>query len=473
MNLSSQAQALAERFPKASLSQEALEFLERSAGPWVLGCSGGVDSVCLALLLHALFPEKACVLAHFNHGLRGSASDSDEAFVAELASGLGFECMSECAERTIVGGSDASEAVLRAERFAFFEKVLSEKGGSVLLLAHQADDVAETLLMRLARGSGLTGLCAPRPVHAHGNAQVRVRPLITVTREAIEKAFQELDIRWRVDGSNFSDDYFRNRIRHRVLPALKDAAPTLLLPNMLHARSLLEEDDAALEAWVDALFENISFESSLDVTVLEGKPKALSRRVLYRWLHAHQRSLTRALFEKILRALNCGDSGMWSVGNETLVVFNKGILSLDVAQRLQLDWQPKGMLIAGGSVFFPNGSFLRAELVKLTEGLLARILQGKVNPQKEAYVAPSQTVLHVRSPRPGDRFYAFGAPGSKKLQDCFVDKKVPQEVRRRLPLILCDRGEILWCAGFPPCEKSRLKPGMSYALRLTYDSYGC
>jgi len=473
MTLSSQAQALAERFSKASLSSEALECLEQSTGPWVLGCSGGVDSVCLALLLHALYPDRPCVLAHYNHGLRGSASDEDARFVAELAAELGFECIIEGAERAIVGGSDASEAVLRAERFAFLGKVLSDKGTKVLLLAHQADDVAETLLMRIARGSGLTGLCAPRPVHAHGNAQVRVRPLITVTRGAIEKAFRELDICWREDGSNFSDDYFRNRIRHRVLPALKDASPTRLLPNVLHTRSLLEEDDAALEAWVDTLFKDLSFEGPLDVRALEGKPTALCRRVLYRWLHAHQRSLTRVLFEKILRALDNRDSGMWSVGSGALVVINEGTLSLEVTQDAHPAWQPKGILIPGGRVFFPDGSFLQAERVELTQILLDKIMQGRVDPEQEAYLAADPGVLNIRAAKPGDRFHPLGAPGSKKLQDCFVNKKVPAESRSRQPLVLSGTGEILWCKGFPPCEKSRLEPGMSYALRLTYHSHGC
>lgn len=472
MTLSSQAQALAERFSKASLSSEALECLEQSTGPWVLGCSGGVDSVCLALLLHALYPDRPCVLAHYNHGLRGSASDEDARFVTELAAELGFECIIEGAERAIVGGSDASEAVLRAERFAFLGKVLSDNGAKVLLLAHQADDVAETLLMRIARGSGLTGLCAPRPVHAHGNAQVRVRPLITVTREAIEKAFRELDIRWREDGSNFSADYFRNRIRHQVLPALKDASPTRFLSNVLHTRSLLEEDDVALEAWVDMLFKDVSFEGPLDVSVLEGKPTALCRRVLYRWLHTHQRSLTRVLFEKILKALNNRESGMWSVGSEALVVFSEGTLSLEVTQAHPA-WQPKGILIPGGSVFFPDGSFLQAERVELTGALLDQIMQGRVDPKREVYLAANQGVLHIRAAEPGDRFHPLGAPGSKKLQDCFVNKKIPAELRPRLPLVLSESGEILWCKGFPPCEKSRLEPGMSYALRLTYHSYGC
>jgi tRNA(Ile)-lysidine synthase len=293
-------------------------------------------------------------------------------------------------------------------------------------------------------------------------------------RADIEAALRALGITWRDDASNVSDDYFRNRIRHRVLPVLKEASPTRLLPNVLHTRSLLQEDDAALEAWVDMLFEKTAFSHPLAVSVLQGKPRALCRRVLYRWLHAHQLSLTRMLFERILCAIDGQKTGLWSVRADALVVLQNGCLSLEVATQPERTWPVRGFLIPGGSVFFPNGFVLHAEQIPLTAALISSVMQGRVDPQKEAYLIPPLALpLSVRPHRSGDRFHPLGAAGSKKLKDCFTDKKIPLTARARLPVVFSAEGEVLWCPGFPPSEKSRLEHGNLYALRLTYSSSDC
>tara|TARA_B100000965_G_C19579494_1_gene752868 strand:- start:656 stop:2077 length:1422 start_codon:yes stop_codon:yes gene_type:complete len=463
------AQALAQSIPLADFEPQALACLNHAPKetPWVIACSGGVDSVALACLMYAHFPKRRAnlVIAHYNHALRAEASDGDAAFVAELAEGLRLPFVSEKNEVDL----SASEAHLRGARFKFFDRVLEGCGGQLLLLAHQANDVAETILMRLARGSGLTGLVAPRPVHQHRGGRVHVRPILSLERVKIEASLKAAGIPWREDASNASGDYFRNRVRRTVLPALRECAPAELMPNMLLSRSLLEEDEMALEDWLDTFFGQAVQEGSLYRGPFLDKPKALYRRGLYRWLCEHGLVLSRNVFELVLEAFFQGEAGQWVVGEKRRIVGDGLVLNVEQVQDT-FSWQPEGVLAPGGRVYFPDGSVLNIEGVSLSQEEQSIIFAGRVDSQKEAYIAQSVSCLRVRSWVPGDRYHPLGAPGTRKLQDIFTDKKIPREQRALLPLIENGSGELVWCPGLPPAEKSRLQPGTLGALRLTYRS---
>ena len=196
----------------------------------IVGCSGGADSVGLLMALCQLRettaepasrpPRGFLVAAHFNHGLRGAASDADEAFVRGLASkwGVGF------ATRR---GSDMhrDEAMMRTERYEFLSETAKQKGARYVALAHSADDNVETVLHHFMRGTGpagLTGIPSPRPI---GQDLVLVRPLLHVRREVIRRALESTGQSWREDSSNTDTDYRRNWIRHRLIPLIESEYP--------------------------------------------------------------------------------------------------------------------------------------------------------------------------------------------------------------------------------------------------------
>ena len=206
------------------------------------GVSGGADSVCLLFVLCALrerlgFTVKAC---HVNHGLRGADADADERYVKELCGQLGVECriFHENVELIAAKRKQSLEEAGRMVRRAAFEEMCAGDGCTKIATAHHRDDNAETVLMNIARGTGLRGLCGIWP--ARGNW---IRPLLWAGRREIETFLREQGIGWCTDATNEEDVYTRNRIRHRVIPVLEREV------NPAAATHLTELSGQARELW--------------------------------------------------------------------------------------------------------------------------------------------------------------------------------------------------------------------------------
>ncbi|HTJ78603.1 MAG TPA: tRNA lysidine(34) synthetase TilS [Rariglobus sp.] len=307
----------------------------RTANPrWAVAFSGGADSLALLLLLWAHWPERRSKLValHFNHRLRGRASATDAVFCRRVCAALGVTFLSAEWKQARKG---ASEAEAREARFAFFRQVLARRRIKALWLGHQQDDIAETALMRLARGSGTAGLAAPRPLQVMTGGRVHVRPLLTLSKKTLEQALRKAGAVWREDASNEKRDYLRNRIRHEVLPGWIAASRERdALAGVALSRELLEEDDDALEAWLDALGP-LDRERRLDVKGLEGKPRAIVRRALYRWLALQKDTgdLSRQGFILLLAAVEQGKTTRFSLGRRGFAVIRKGLLFFEKAPR--------------------------------------------------------------------------------------------------------------------------------------------
>jgi tRNA(Ile)-lysidine synthase len=302
---------------------------------WAVALSGGSDSVALLLLLWAHWPERRARLTafHFDHRLRGSESSADAAFCRKLCAALGV---------TLVCGRwkdrrrSRSEGDARGARFSFIESEMALRRLRVLWLGHQLDDIAETMLMRLARGSGAAGLAAPRAVHAlaaaraGGRPRIHVRPLLTLRKEEIAKALRVAGAPWREDSSNAGGAHFRNRLRRDVIPRWRRAAGRDALAGAALSRELLEEDEVAIEAWVDAL-EPIGEDGSLAVFRLAGRPRAVLRRALHRWLLTQPKAgdLSRQGFQSLLRAVELGVPARHSLGRHGFAVIRGGRLRFE------------------------------------------------------------------------------------------------------------------------------------------------
>lgn len=321
------AARVGELLPPAGLHPAVLAWAarRRKTEVWAVAFSGGADSLALLLLLRAHFPERKLVALHFNHRLRGRASDADEKFCAKVCAALGIRLV---AGRWAGARMGASETEARAARHAFFDSALKKVRTTVLWLAHHQDDIAESMLMRLARGSGTGGLAAPRPVQAFPDGRVHLRPLLPLKKAGLVAALKKAGAPWREDASNASDDHFRNRVRRRVLPAWIKAAGRDALAGAALSRELLEEDDAALEAWLDEL-KPLDRRGRLDLGKLQGKPRAVFRRALHRWLLAvrPETDLSRAGFNQLLAALARGPDTRFSLGAKGFAVAQRGQLA--------------------------------------------------------------------------------------------------------------------------------------------------
>ena len=287
---------------------------------WGVAFSGGADSLALLLLLWAHWPERRerMVALHFDHRLRGHESRGDAAFCRRVCRGLGVPLV---AERWARPPKNPSEATARAARMDFFQRALRGRRTAALWLGQQQDDIAESLLMRLARGSGTAGLAAPRPVH--------VRPLLTLKKAELKAALAGAGIGWREDSSNAGGDFFRNRIRRDVLPAWTEAAGRDALAGAALSRELLAEDDAALESWLDGL-RLLAADGTINLGKTAGLPRALLRRALHRWLGAQGRpvDLSKRGFDRLLAAVEAGADTRHSLGTDTFAVIRRGRLSV-------------------------------------------------------------------------------------------------------------------------------------------------
>lgn len=276
--------------------------------------SGGADSLGLLLLLWAHWPgrRRRLVAMHFNHRLRGAAAAADARFCRRVARALG---VAFAAGHWREAPRGAGEAEARAARFDFFEAQMRRRRIRALWLGHQRDDIAESLFMGLARGSGAAGLSAPRPVHARSSGECRIRPLLTLKKAEIARALRKAGIPWREDATNARDAHFRNRVRRRVLPAWVRSSGRDALAGAALSRELLEEDDRALEAWVDEL-DPVTRGGELSLARLAGRPRAVVRRALRRWLLGRRLSgsLSRQAFEALLAAAQAGRPTRQSLG---------------------------------------------------------------------------------------------------------------------------------------------------------------
>ncbi len=328
---------LAAALPRERLHPAVLAWAEACSPrlPWAVAFSGGADSLALLLLLWAHWPERRAGLRvlHFNHRLRGAHSARDAAYCRRVCAELRVRFF--CGEWLAPERARAGEAGARSARHAFFSTQMRRLRARALWLGHQQDDVAETILMRLARGSGTAGLAAPRPVQTMPGGRVHLRPLLGVKKAELCAALRKAGVAWREDASNAGADFFRNRIRHEVLPAWNTAAERDSLAGAALSRELLEEDENALEGWL-AEIAPIAADGALNLRRLAGKPRALWRRALHLWLLRQPgagRNLSRQAFDALLHDALQGRVTRHSLGTAGFGVFSKTRLRYLLAVR--------------------------------------------------------------------------------------------------------------------------------------------
>jgi len=327
------ATRLAASLPRSSLHPRVLAWLATRAdggGVWHVALSGGADSVCVLLLLWAHWPEHRRRLRalHFNHRLRAEASDEDARFCEDLCAGLGLPLLAGLWDEP---PAQASEAQARTARLGFVERALRHRRGRILWTGHQADDVAETMLMRLARGSGSAGLCAPRPVQLLPGGRVNLRPLLGLSKETLCEALKAAGGHWCEDASNATGQYLRNRIRNDVLPAWNRANEgRAALAGALLSRELLEEDEEALQAWLDTSGA-LRGHAEVDLRRLAGFPRALIRRAVLRWLGEtpYRGDLSRQGLELLIDACAAARPTRFSLGRNGFARIRRGLLRFE------------------------------------------------------------------------------------------------------------------------------------------------
>jgi tRNA(Ile)-lysidine synthase len=328
------ALALAARVPLSALHPAALAAAAgRPRDRWAVALSGGADSLALLLLLWAHFPEKRrrMTALHFNHRLRGRHSDADARFCRTTCRALGVPLVTGRWDKP---PPNPAEAAARDARLAFIAEQQKKLRAPVLWQGHQRDDVLENLLLRLVRGSGAAGLSAPRPVQPVRDT-LRLRPLLTLPKETLAAALREAGAPWREDATNATPCCLRNRLRHSVIPALRQAADGRdIAAAAALSRELLDEDNDALERQAAALLPRYPAREKifpLPLRPLAGQPRAVLRRLLHRWLAATRQTppLSRPAFESLLECVVSAVSTRRSLSDGVFALIRRGTLRLE------------------------------------------------------------------------------------------------------------------------------------------------
>ena len=420
------------------------------------------------LLIYALFPKSRSRLtvAHFNHQLRGDDSNKDAIFMERIAVdlGLGFELGS---------GETATkydEGTLREERQTFYRKIINQKGAKVLIQGHNLDDIAETLLWRIPRGTGIEGLCSPRPVQKMGKFY-QVRPLLTLSRDYIRKALKRAGVEWRDDLTNNSSVYLRNRIRKNTLSQWKKDSDRDVLQGVCRTRDLLDEQDSALEQWAREILKEYCDNQSLRVEGLICYPRGLKRKVIALWLieKMNVSTISHSNLDQILDLLSSMNEFKIFLNQGFQLVYRNNLLTKDNSHRRARIWKTCS-LPPHCKIFLPDGFFLKLHSVSLNSALLNEIKSGMVDQEKNAYlieIEPDEK-LYFRRRQLGDRFEPLGSPGNKKVKDWMIDRKWDQDTKDTVPLIVNSDNKIMWIPGFPPAKERSVSNLSEKVIRLTY-----
>lgn len=401
-------------------------------GRYLIGLSGGADSVAL---LTALLPDIRtgrirAEAVHVNHGLRGQESDGDAGFCAAMCEREDvplYTCRIDLAGKT-------DEASARSARYEVFSRRYRETGADGLILAHHADDQAETFLMRLLRGAGPEGLECMKPEETVGEMRI-LRPMLSLRREEIRDALRADGISWREDSSNNSDGYLRNRIRKELIPGLERIMPTAV-EKICRTAALTGIDNETLNAQAAAVLAQNARGCLLNAEDTAREPTAVRTRALRMWWQENgpaleEHALSAAQTEALEQLLFTGRGKINLPGGMHAVRDGKFLFLKDDAQTADEPAEVTGAETAFGEF-------------RLTVGQT----EGTPGDGKRTQEVPRAILggCVIRTRRPGDRIRPFGSSGSKKLQDYFTDRRIPEPFRDRIPL-LCRDNEVLLAAG--------------------------
>jgi tRNA(Ile)-lysidine synthase len=447
---------------------------------WVVGVSGGPDSVALLHLLRQIVGPERLVAAHLNHSLRPTAA-ADAYFVAQTAAvwQIPFTQQTEDVAALARQAGLSLEAAGRQARYAFLAEVARERDAPLIAVGHHADDQVETLLLHLLRGTGLDGLRGMELIRPLPQAPDRLllRPLLHSSRDAIEAYCRENQLQPRRDETNSDTRFRRNRLRHELLPQLVEYNPQVKrhLRQMaaIVAADLALLDDLTAAAWPAVLVEQADGWLALDRSLWQAQPLALRRRLLRRALRqlAPQVEIGFRSLEQARLLAEAPSSGTTAVFSEQ-IQFEVGYERLRLRRQTAVI-SPRAPQLAGpeplplpvpGQVELAAGWWLETAVLDPFD---PAAIHKNPDPWTVFLDAERVGTLRLRPRRPGERMQPLGLNGrSAKLKEIMVNRKIPAGLRRRWPLLVNDHHP-LWLVGHLLDERARVTAATRRVWQIT------
>lgn len=426
--------------------QSNLPFLMKSK--LLLAVSGGLDSMVLLAIMQQLKLNIGVV--HCNFNLRGEESDADEEFVKHQANRLKITCFSKRfdTEKYANTTKKSIQVAARELRYQWFQELALQHGYDFVLTAHHLDDQVETFLINFTRGTGLEGLTGINEVNG-----IVVRPLLPYSREELTAYAIHHTISWREDSSNSSDKYLRNRVRHQVIPILKELNPSFLnafKQTISHLREAENAIDNTSSFYFDKAIKNI--ENQLIINIVELKKIPNYSFYLYQWLKKYGFKAWNDIAELVE-----AQSGKQIFSPTHVLLKNR--TELIVARIEPSNSQTYAINTIDSSVNFP------LKLVLCNQSNIPTLDKNTIFVNADVLQFP----LTIRKWEEGDYFYPSGMQGKKKVSKYFKDEKLSLFEKQSI-WILESNSQIVWIIGHRADSRFMSKNETINTIKITYNN---
>ena len=435
--------------------KEAMNFIRnlniKSDESIVVAVSGGPDSMALLDLLIKIRNEAKynIVCAHVNHNVREESKYELE-FVKEY-----------CEDNNVIFESlvvdkwqnDNFHALARKVRYEFFESLLEKYNSKYLFLAHHGDDLIETILMRLTRGSSFAGYHAFLEIESRETYSI-IRPLLHLSKQEIEDYDKSNNINYVIDKSNFKDKYTRNRYRKYVLPFLKKEDPNIHKKFIMYSNTLLEYDNY-IKKETEKIVNSIYYKNKLNLEKFNKLDYFMKKNTLYYILNNlynnKQNIITHNHINNIINICKKDKNNSLNLP--------KDLILIKEYQYLSFKYKNKNT----------NYKYLLKDYQKIDNHIIRKINKSESNGNNICRINSKNInlPLYIRNKKDGDKIEVLGLNGHKKISDIFVEKKIPISIRNKYPIVVDNKDNIIWV---PNLKKSKFntKNNEFYDIILEY-----
>lgn len=418
----------------------------------IVAVSYGPDSMFLLDLLKNRYKDNTIICAHVNHNLRKeSINEAEDLKQYCQENNIIFEYME------IMGYKDNkfTEEEARNKRYEFFESLMLKYKSKYLFTAHHGDDLSETILMRIVRGSNINGYLGIRLISSRNNYKI-IRPLLYLSKNYIEEFCISKNIPFAVDKSNYNDKYTRNRFRNNILKTIKKENENVHL-KFLDFSNTLQEYDGFVNKIVDKKYKDIVAEDTLNIEKLVQEEDLIKKKIVELYLLNVYKEDIKEISDKHVKNIF------------ELISNNKPNLVIDMPCKRKL-------VKSYNKIYFDN--FLgyndfcyefNNEL-SLPNGYVIKqvnVLDDSSNYTTAFNSKEISLPLYVRNKIDGDKIDILGLNGAKKIKDIFIDEKVNIENRKNYPIVVDAKGNILWLPGLKKSKYDKSKQG-NYDIILKY-----
>lgn len=421
----------------------------------LIAVSGGMDSMALLHLLHKFRGqlEIEVLAVHVDHMLRGEQSAGDRQFVERFCKERQIKIFSEAIPIPAILSEEAGnlQAVCRRERYQYFQNVMDYEGIYKLVTAHHADDQLESVLMALTKGAIIKGIQGIRAIRPFFNDRFVIRPFLAVTKQEIRQYLVEQGVCYREDASNQKDDYLRNRMRHHIIPLLKEEHANVA-EHAVHFTKHLQEDAAYLMEQAEELFPKVVYKESensfhIEIPALQKVPVALQKRIiliLLNYLYKNSNTTqSYALWTSILKLCEISDGS-------SEIHLPEGFKAVRVYDQLKiLKQEAIHETITGRELLLGQWCDINGH-IRLYIGPCTDSCNQGCEENIRVYYFNSMELISpyfIRSRQNSDRIALKGMSETKRLSRLFIDEKIPLHMRDRIPILVSKNNEVLAALG--------------------------